>query len=216
MVYTLTQGAHNYNSRLHYSLYGGVEYHPERVLALKELLPLVAIPIASIAILTAMLSFHVPNLSPTTGTSGNEGSKPKSNRYYSLVLSPSTSSASSGQSRNVKSGNVTIPSIANPATPLTQAPLGTDNGQGIIGGMGGGSTTSAGTGTTTTVPTGSTTVSSGSSGSTTGIATTVSSPLTQAGASASLSTSTNTAQAGVDVFLSPTGTSLSSGTSITP
>ncbi|HET7320855.1 MAG TPA: hypothetical protein VFI84_04730 [Candidatus Saccharimonadales bacterium] len=217
MVYTLAQGAHNYNRRTHYSLYGGVEYYPDRAFALKELLPLVAIPVVSVAILTAMLSFHVPTISPTTGASGSESGKTQNNKTYSLVLSPSGAKAANPRGNSAGASPNTATSPLSPAPLLPLSPSGTDNGQGIIGGMGGGGgITSTSTGTTVTDPTGSTTTSTGGTGSTTGLSSSVSTPLLQTSTTTSLNTSTNTAQAGVDVFVAPTSTSLSGGTSLTP
>lgn len=218
MVYTLAQGANSPNKRLHYSLYGGVEQYPDRAFALKEILPLIAIPVASIAVLTALLSFHVPSISPATGVSGSEDGKSKGNKAYSLVLAPhgSTTRPGAGSNGGNSSAIGQSASTASPATLLPLRPSGTDNGQGIIGGMGGGGTLPAGSGTTVTDPTGTTTTSTTGSGSTSGASLSTSTPITQTNTSASLNTSTTTAQVGVDVFLAPTNTSLSTGTTITP
>ena len=162
MVYTLMQGAQGYNHKLHYSLYGGVEYLPERVkFALKELLPLTAIPAVAIALLVAIVNFHVPILSPATAGGDTESASGSQARSVVLSAKQTTSnskndsSASSSTSAG-RSGTATISTLS-PSATLT--PLGNDNGQGIVvGGMGsgGGSTVPAPVETppptTTTVP----------------------------------------------------------------
>jgi hypothetical protein len=92
MLYTLSNGARKYDKRLHYSLYGGVEYMPDRSLAIKELLPLAAIPAVSIALLVALLNFHIPKLSPQGGSGTGSLSVPGSG--ISAVLSANNNPAS--------------------------------------------------------------------------------------------------------------------------
>lgn len=158
MVYTLSNGALNYNSRLHYSLYGGVEYFPDNTLAFKELLPLAAIPAVAVTLLVAILNFHIPKISPQTGGgatglshsgAGTSLSIPASHAGTGSTSATTHSTASStpaspGSQHSAASAAITvIPS--NTVGPISS---GSDNGQGIVGGRGG----DGGTTTTTTDP----------------------------------------------------------------
>ncbi len=183
MTYTWASGARNYNSRLHYSLYGGVEYFPDRSLALKELLPLVAIPVVGVALLAAIINFHIPAISrPGSGsTLTTTGSQHGSSVVSSLVThnsSPndnSPSGAATGSS-TAQSGQATAAS--GPSAPVVQE---TVNGVGgVTGGMGSGEETGGGT--------------NGGSGTTTP-------PSTSSIVNASASVSGTTATVGVDVFV---------------
>lgn len=155
MVYTLAGGAQGRTDRLYYSLYGGVEELPDRTPVLKELAVLVAIPTVTIALLAAVLSFHVPRISQA----GGSGSGTLTAAPHSLVLSGkntgSTSSAGStaatAAAPNPSSQPAGSASAAGaPAPNLSSAPVmsltqvGNDNGQGIIGGMGSGGSTVGG------------------------------------------------------------------------
>jgi len=189
MVYTLAQGAKQYNNRLHYSLYGGVEYYPNKSFAIKELLPLIAIPAVAIAILAFVISFHVPNISPTTGGAGHSAAN-SHNKTFSLVITPgskptgSTSNSGDKSSTGSGSSSTSAPSNQFSAGSLTTlTPAGNDNGQGIIGGMGGGDTTSvaptppSSTTLSTSDPTGTLQTSATVSGTTATVNATVTSPV---------------------------------------
>lgn len=190
MVYTSTRGTRDYDNRLHYSLYGGVEFLPDRLPPLRELLPLVAIPAAAIALFAAVMSFHVPSLRPaghppaTTAPGGNSAA--------AAAAPPAGSTpASAGAARPA----VTVSPAVLPAM-LT--PLGSDNGQGIIGGKGSGPAVST---TPSPAPdTGSTSTPAPSAPTTT-----VSPSLVQTSATVS----TQPLQASVSADVSPTGTSVS-------
>lgn len=188
MVYTLVQGAQGYNHKLHYSLYGGVEYLPERVkFALKELLPLAAIPAVAIALLVAIVNFHVPVLSPATA--GSDGIGTSGSQVHSLVLSANQTGSSTGSTSpstafvsSLAGPTSSTASTINPVTSLT--PLGNDNGQGIVGGDTLPGPVESPAPTTTTVP--------------------VDTPLVQADATVS----TQQPQAGVDVIVPLTSTTV--------
>jgi hypothetical protein len=181
MVYTISQGAQGANSRLHYSLYGGVEYYPENSFAWKELLPLVAIPAVAIALLAAILNFHVPKLSPSEGGSGQGATSVSGNKAYSLVVSPphTTSSSPSKNSSGtpaVTSGSGSPTAVS--TSPITSlVPAGNDNGQGIVGGMGGGDSGGTTAPTPTTDPSSLVNVNTSISGTTAQVGVDVFSPV---------------------------------------
>lgn len=163
MYYTLANGARNYNSKLHYSLYGGVEYYPDRSLAWKELLPLAAIPAVAITLLVAIINFHVPAISTPSGAGESltpDGSANGSNAVTSSLILPSTDSSGNSTSTNNSgaTGSATNALSNAPMSPVVQ-----DTVNGVTGGMGGGETTGGSSGggggtTVTTPPTGGTTV----------------------------------------------------------
>lgn len=198
MVYTSTRGTRDYDNRLHYSLYGGVEFLPDRLPPLRELLPLVAIPAAAIALFAAVMSFHVPSLRPaghppaTTAPGGNSAAATTARGGSAAAAPPAGSTpASAGAARPA----VTVSPAVLPAM-LT--PLGSDNGQGIIGGKGSGPAVST---TPSPAPdTGSTSTPAPSAPTTT-----VSTSLVQTSATVS----TQPLQASVSADVSPTGTSVS-------
>lgn len=163
MVYTLQHGARNYNSRLHYSLYGGVEYAPDRSLAVKELLPLVAIPTVAIALLVAIINFHIPAISPQQGSSNgaSAASGAAKGTTSALVLSPggtATATTSSRTSPAAASTSSSRPaaSAASSTSPAASsapaAPVVKDTVNGITGGMGGDEETGSGSTTTPAAP----------------------------------------------------------------
>ena len=142
MVYSLVSGAQNYNTRLHYSLYGGVEFLPDHTLAWKELLPLAAIPAVAITLLVALLNFHIPKLSPQTG--GNSAGVSQAGDGSSLIISNTSNSVGSppaSGTKNANSAGAPTSTSRTATTPVTIIPSGTvgpvstgnDDGQGIIG-----------------------------------------------------------------------------------
>lgn len=132
MTYTLARGAHSYNNRLHYSLYGGVEFFPDRALAIKELLPLIAVPAIAIAMLSAMVNFHVPTLSPATGGSST-GATGTGTTARSLVLSSHAATTSTPPSVATIPTFTTTGTSGSPSITTTNlVPLGNDNGQGML------------------------------------------------------------------------------------
>jgi len=139
MVYSLVSGVDNYNNRLHYSLYGGVEFLPDHTLAFKELLPLAAVPATAITLLVAILNFHIPKLAPQTGAGTTES---KTTGTSLSVPGNGAGSSSQGQTTprssaaTSRSGS-TIPVSITPSPNVGPMSGGSDNGQGIIGGRGG-------------------------------------------------------------------------------
>ena len=201
MVYTLTQGARGYNSRLHYSLYGGVEYWPDRSLAIKELLPLAAIPAAAITILAAIFNFHVPaiNAPAKAGTGSPAGS------VFSFQRTQAGNNAAGNTSKNTSNtkSNATSAGITPSSAPVAvttdnflpggATPSGSPGS--LVGGMGGGGGDTAPGGSPQTLS--------------------ASDPTNTIQASASVSGTT--AQVGVDVFSPVSGKPLlSSSTTLDP
>jgi len=195
MVYSLANGVHNYNDRLHYSLYGGVEFLPDRTLAFKELLPLAAIPAVAITLLVAILNFHIPKIAPQTGA-GTAGTGESKTTSTSLSV-PATGVGSGSKGQTTPSSSTTTartsstpPTGIIPGTNVGPVNGGSDNGQGILGGRGGDSGTPATNPVTSlgaTTPVGSASVSTNAASQPTNSQTTVNASVPLTGTDMTLS-----------------------------